>query len=110
MNNNNGTPRNLGTGGCIEIRWTRLPNYRNRSYNEEQKRLQTRIYGTQGTHFLTNLVSNNVIYGFIIPNEDLFDPWFFTATDPNDPVYLLSFPEGVNIYADSINQKCVVVA
>jgi hypothetical protein len=78
--------------------------------NEEQKRLQTRIYGTQGTHFLTNLVSNNVIYGFIIPNEDLFDPWFFSAPDPNDPVYLLSFPEGVNIYADSINQNCVVVA
>ena len=78
--------------------------------NEEQKRLQTRIYGTQGTHFLTNLVSNNVIYGFITPNEDLFDPWFFKAPNPDDPVYLLTFPENINIYADSKNQICVLVS
>ncbi|MBC8182696.1 hypothetical protein H8E88_16470 [candidate division KSB1 bacterium] len=78
--------------------------------DEEQKRLQTRIYGTQGTHFLTNLVSNNVVYGFITPNEDLFDPWFFKAPNSSDAVYLLTFPEEVNIYADTNNQNCVVVA
>ncbi len=78
--------------------------------DEEQKRLQTRIYGTQGTHFLTNLVANNVIYGFIIPNEDMFDPWFFKSPNANDAVYMLTFPETVNIYADSRNQKCVVVS
>ena len=78
--------------------------------NEDQKRLQTRIYGTQGTHFLTNLVSNNVIYGFITPNEDVFDPWFFKAPNSDDAVYSLTFSEDVNIYADSSNQKCIVMS
>jgi hypothetical protein len=79
-------------------------------YDEDQKRLQTRIYGTQGTHFLTNLVSNNVIYGYIAPAEDKIDPWFFALPDKSDALYVLTFPEAVTIYADSINQNCTVVA
>jgi len=78
-------------------------------YDEEQKKLQTRMYGTQGTHFLTNLVSNNVIYGFIAPLEDKIDPWFFTQSDKGDALYVLAFPKSVTIYADSINQSCAVV-
>ncbi len=78
-------------------------------YDEEQKKLQTRMYGTQGTHFLTNLVSNNVIYGFIAPLEDKIDPWFFTQLDKGDALYVLAFPKSVTIYADSINQRCAVI-
>jgi hypothetical protein len=78
-------------------------------YDEEQKKLQTRMYGTQGTHFLTNLVSNNVIYGFIAPLEDKIDPWFFTQSDKGDALYVLAFPKSVTIYADSINQRCAVI-
>jgi len=78
-------------------------------YDEEQKKLQTRMYGTQGTHFLTNLVSNNVIYGFIAPLEDKVDPWFFTQSDKGDALYVLAFPKSVTIYADSINQRCAVI-
>lgn len=78
-------------------------------YDEEQKKLQTRMYGTQGTHFLTNLVSNNVIYGFIAPLEDNIDPWFFTQSDKDDALYVLAFPKSVTIYADSINQRCAVI-
>ena len=78
-------------------------------YDEDQKRLQTRMYGTQGTHFLTNLVSNNVIYGYIAPTEDKIDPWFFAQSDKSDALYVLTFPESVTIYADSINQHCAVV-
>jgi hypothetical protein len=77
---------------------------------EEQKRLQTRMYGTQGTHFLTNLVCNNVIYGYIAPKEDSIDPWFFSQIDKSEALQMLTFPASVNVYADSINQSCVVVS
>ncbi|HEX9972693.1 MAG TPA: hypothetical protein VGD14_11540, partial [bacterium] len=77
-------------------------------YDEQQKRLQTRMYGTQGTHFLTNLMSNNVIYGFIAPTEDYLDPWFFSASQDDEAINVLKFPKPVTIYADSENQRCVI--
>ncbi|MEW6747008.1 MAG: hypothetical protein AB1486_30085 [Planctomycetota bacterium] len=78
-------------------------------YSEDQKRLQTRMYGTQGTHFLTNLVSNNIIYSYLAPLEDLLDPWLFSIPDGEQAISLLSFPNPVSIYADSMQQRCVVV-
>jgi hypothetical protein len=78
-------------------------------YDEDSKKIQTRIYGTQGTHFLTNLVSNNVIFGYIAPIRDKIDPWFFTPANNDDALNVLQFPEAVTIYADSKNQHCVVI-
>ncbi len=77
-------------------------------HDEQQRRLQTRMYGTQGTHFLTNLVSNNIIYGFIAPTTDHIDPWFFAGSNDDEAVYVLAFPNPVTIYADSINQRCII--
>jgi hypothetical protein len=79
-------------------------------YDEEQKRMQTRIYGTQGTHFLTNLMSNNIIYGFIQPASDAFDPWLFSPPDERSLIYRISFPKSVSVYADPAEKKCVVVS
>ena len=79
-------------------------------FDEEQKRLQTRMYGTQGTHFLTNLISNNVIYGYIAPTQDAIDPWFFSGSYTEDAVSVLTFPNRIKIYADSKSQRCVVSA
>jgi len=79
-------------------------------YDEEQKRLQTRMFGTQGTHFLTNIMSNDVFYGYIAPDHDEFDTWFFTPPDTGEPVYVLTFPKAVAIYADSVAQRCMVVS
>ena len=79
-------------------------------FDEEQRKVQTRMYGTQGTHFLTNLMSNNVIYGFIAPAQDKIDPWLFSTAGENDPLSVLTFPHGATVYADSINQRCVVVS
>ena len=79
-------------------------------FDEEKKRVQTRMYGTQGTHFLTNLVSNNIIYGFISPEKDLLDPWFFTPQENAGVPYVLEFPQPVTIYADSMNHRCLVIA
>lgn len=79
-------------------------------YDEEQKKMQTRMFGTQGTHFLTNLMSNNVIYGYIAPTQDQIDPWFFTPSSHDVAVYVLTFPKAVSLYADSINQRCVIIS
>jgi hypothetical protein len=77
--------------------------------DEEQKRLQTRMYGTQGTHFLTNLMSNNIIYGYVTPQVDPFDPWLFSGPCPESALSVLSFPCPVTVYADSLKQRCQVV-
>ncbi|MGD2296001.1 MAG: hypothetical protein PVF22_09195, partial [Candidatus Aminicenantes bacterium] len=79
-------------------------------YDEEQKRVQTRMYGTQGTHFLTNLVGNNVIYAYLAPDKDTVDPWFFSPPDSRDAVYELKFPQTVTVYADSVNQHGMLTA
>lgn len=78
-------------------------------HDEEQKRIQTRMFGTQGTHFLTNLMSNKVIYGYVAPLEDRIDPWFFSPGNTTQAAYVQTFPQHVNIYADSINQTCVLL-
>jgi len=79
-------------------------------YSEDQRRMQTRMYGTQGTHFLTNIMSNNIFYGYISPTQDQMDAWFFCPPDKSSPFYVLTFPQEVTIYADSVNQRCAVVA
>ncbi len=78
-------------------------------HDEEKKRIQTRMYGTQGTHFLTNLMSNNIIYGYIAPMQDMIDPWFFSGATADDLVSVLTFPEQASLYADTVNQHCVVI-
>jgi hypothetical protein len=78
-------------------------------FDEEQKRLQTRMYGTQGTHFLTNLMGNNIIYGYITPAQDTFDPWLFSNPGANDVLSVLAFPRPVTVYADCLNQHCEVI-
>jgi hypothetical protein len=78
-------------------------------YDEDQKRLQTRMYGTQGTHFLTNLMGNNIIYGYIAPGRDRMDPWLFSSAHPEDALSFLTFPHPVTLYADSIHQRCRVI-
>ena len=77
-------------------------------FDEEKRRMQTRMYGTQGTHFLTNLMSNNVVYGYIAPNKDRIDPWFFSNSQNESAVQVMKFPKPVTIYADSQKQKCIV--
>jgi len=79
-------------------------------HDEEQKKNQTRMFGTQGTHFLTNLMGNNVIYGYIAPSQDRIDPWFFTPSSHDGAVNMLTFPKAVTMYADSNKQQCVLIS
>jgi hypothetical protein len=78
-------------------------------FDEDQRRLQTRMYGTQGTHFLTNLMGNNIIYGYIMPGRDKLDPWLFSTPQPHEPLSLLTFSPPATLYADSIRQRCKVI-
>jgi hypothetical protein len=78
-------------------------------YEEDQRRLQTRMYGTQGTHFFTNIMSSHTVYGFIAPAVDTLDPWFFSSPDTSAPLCVLPFPAPATVYADSLNQRCVVL-
>jgi len=78
-------------------------------YDEDQKRMQTRMYGTQGTHFLTNIMSNNVFYGYIAPARDKVDPWFFSPRGTKQAIYVLRFPRAVSIYADAPKRRCLVI-
>jgi hypothetical protein len=55
-------------------------------------------------------MSNNVIYGYVTPQQDTFDPWFFSSPSPGAGLSVLRFPQPVNIYADSLKQSCRVVA
>jgi hypothetical protein len=79
-------------------------------HSEDQRRMQTRMFGTQGTHFFTNIMSNNKIYGYISPVDDTVDPWFFRAPSAGEALYVLTFPAPATIYADSRKQRCVVVS
>ncbi|GAF99685.1 unnamed protein product, partial [marine sediment metagenome] len=48
--------------------------------------------------------------GYIVPDEDMIDPWFFRPSKSGHAVNILTFPKHVNIYADSLNQKCVIAS
>jgi hypothetical protein len=79
-------------------------------FSEDQKRMRARMYGTQGTHFFTNIMTNNTFYGYVSPTQDMVDPWFFSPSEAEESLYVLTFPRPATIYADSLTQRCLVVS
>jgi hypothetical protein len=77
--------------------------------DEDRKRLQARMFGTQGSHFLTNLTSNAVIYGFILPTRDWIDPRLFRPGPDALPLTVIDFPGSVTVYADTLGRRCRVI-
>jgi hypothetical protein len=55
-------------------------------------------------------MSNNIIYGYVTPQLDPFDPWLFTGAHPESALSVLAFPGAVTVYADSLQQCCQVVS
>ncbi len=78
-------------------------------HDEDQKRIQARMFGTQGSHFLTNLAGNAVIYGFILPTRDWIDPRLFCPGTEGLPLAVIDFPVPVSIYADTLRHRCQVI-
>jgi hypothetical protein len=77
--------------------------------DEADKRVQTRMFGTQGTHFLTNLMVGNVIYGYVAPGKDAIDPALFGGDTEGSVPHVFEFPRPVVVYADALSQDCRVI-
>ena len=78
--------------------------------NAAEKARRARMFGSQGTHFLTNLYTTGTLYLFINPAEDHLSPWFFTPPEGQfgEPVYLKRFKRPVTAYADIFQRRCLV--
>ncbi|MBI4859966.1 MAG: hypothetical protein HY815_06845 [Candidatus Riflebacteria bacterium] len=71
---------------------------------------QWKALGSQGTHFLTNLIANRTIFAHVDPTTNLLDGWFFIPPDGHEtsPIYAKRFEEPVTIYADIFARRCQV--
>jgi hypothetical protein len=80
--------------------------------DEAERRRRARLFGAQGTHFLTNLFTKGTHYLFINPARNHLSPWFF-APPPGmeeEPIYVKAFDRPVSTYANLFEKRCVVYA
>lgn len=78
---------------------------------EDERVRRLRVYGSQGTHFLTNLIAAGSLYVLVKPGQDSFDPSLFSgegAKIVNGAVILREFPEPVIAYGNLFDGRCVV--
>ena len=78
--------------------------------HQAEKARRARMFGSQGTHFLTNLYTKGVHYLFVNPAEHHLSPWFFSPPEgqKQEPVYVKTFDEPVAAYADIFGHRCLV--
>jgi len=71
---------------------------------------QLRMLGSQGTHFITNLITTGAIYLHVDPSTSIFDPWFFEPPEGREssPIYAKTFEDPVTAYADLFNKRCLI--
>ena len=71
---------------------------------------RARMFGSQGSHFLTNLYTTGTLYLFVNPAEDHLSPWFFSPPEGEitEPVYVKRFDQPVTAYADIFQRRCLV--
>jgi len=78
---------------------------------EAEKVRRLRSMGSQGTHFMTNLITKGIIYLHVDPLSARLDPWFFEPPEGKEdaPIYVKTFQQAVTIYADlSGKKRCVI--
>ncbi len=75
-----------------------------------EKARRARMFGSQGTHFLTNLYTTGTLYLFVNPAEDHLAPWFFSPPEGQitEPVYVKRFDRPMTAYADIFQRRCLV--
>ena len=80
--------------------------------DEAERGRRARMFGSQGTHFLTNLYTSGTLYLFVDPNRNHLDRWFFSPRKGQEtaPIYRKSFPRPVTAYANLFDGKCLVFA
>ena len=78
---------------------------------EDARIRELRMRGSQGTHFITNLITAGTIYLHIDPTSNKLDAkWFFSPPEgqENAPIYLKRFDSPVACYADLAKRVCVI--
>jgi hypothetical protein len=78
--------------------------------SEAERARRARLFGSQGTHFLTNLYTNETLYLFVNPERHFLSPWFFSPPPDgaNEPIYLKRFDHSFTAYADLFERKCII--
>jgi len=80
--------------------------------SESDKVRRLRMLGSQGTHFITNLITKGIIYLHVDPLNARLDPWFFEPPQgqPENPVYQKTFDQPVTVYAElsGKQKRCVI--
>jgi hypothetical protein len=78
--------------------------------NEAERARRARLFGSQGTHFLTNLYTSGAIYMFVNPTRNFLSHWFFTAPEGHQgsPIYPKKFEEPQIAYANLYEKRSVI--
>jgi len=79
---------------------------------EAERARRARIFGSQGTHFLTNLYTSQTLYLLVNPARNHLADWFFIPPEGKEqaPIYLKRFEQTVTAYADLFQRKCMIAA
>jgi hypothetical protein len=78
---------------------------------EDVRIRELRMRGSQGTHFITNLITAGTIYLHIDPTKNMLDTtWFFTppAGDESSAIFMKQFDSPPICYADVGKKVCVI--
>lgn len=78
--------------------------------NEAERARRVRMFGSQGTHFLTNLYTSGILYLCVNPISHHLSRWFFTFPEgkENAPIYVKETERPLNAYANLFEKRCVV--
>jgi hypothetical protein len=78
--------------------------------DEAEKRRRARMFGSQGTHFLTNLYTSGTLYLFVNPVHNKLSGWFFSPPNGQEaaPIYLKKLARSAVAYANLLQRRCLV--
>lgn len=78
--------------------------------DEAERRRRMRMFGSQGTHFFTNLYTNGTCYLFVHPNENYLASWFFSPPEElsDKSIFVKEFERPVTIYANLLERRSLV--
>jgi hypothetical protein len=78
--------------------------------DESEKRRRARLFGSQGTHFLTNLYTSGTLYLFVNPAHNKLSGWFFSPPSGQEaaPIYMKKLARSAVAYANLLQRRCLV--
>jgi hypothetical protein len=78
--------------------------------DEAERRRRARMFGSQGTHFLTNLYTSGTLYLFVNPSGNKLSAWFFAPPSGKEtaPIYAKKLSGSAVAYANLLQRRCLV--